>query len=106
VKEMEGFARKIKDVRDADFRLANRCRSRSEANIQFAGLTRLVVRRASIDGAAILEKPVSDLGTLEDLSQSAESATFGDRKSLILNGEMRTRDQSHNPLKRSLSVRP
>src|SRR5262245_35336621 len=30
----------------------------------------------------------SDLGRLEDLSQSAESTNCGDRKSLILNGEM------------------
>jgi NAD(P)-dependent dehydrogenase (short-subunit alcohol dehydrogenase family) len=42
-----------------------------------------------------LEKPVSDLGTLEDLSQSAESAIWGDRKSLILNGEMLERSIRH-----------
>ena len=37
---------------------------------------------------AILEKPVSDRGTLEDLSQSVEFGSARDRKLLILNGEM------------------
>ena len=36
----------------------------------------------------ILEKPVSDRGTLEDLSQSRPSRSTSDRKLLILNGEM------------------
>src|SRR5262249_55564227 len=54
-----------------------------------------LIRRASIDGTAILEKPVSDLGTLEDLSQSAESATLSDRKLLILNVEMLERSIRH-----------
>jgi len=38
--------------------------------------------------AAILEVPVSDRDTLEDLSQSPKSPFKHDRKSLILNGEM------------------
>ena len=66
---------------------------RNVASRRFA--ERVSFRRASIDGAAILEKPVSDLGTLEDLSQSAESAAFGDRKLLILNGEMLERSIRH-----------
>jgi hypothetical protein len=45
-------------------------------------------RRTSSNGAAILEKPVSDRGTLEDLSQSAESGSLSDRKLLILKAEI------------------
>ena len=45
-------------------------------------------RRASSNGAAILEKPVSDRGTLEDLSQSPKSPFKHGCKLLILNGEM------------------
>src|SRR5436190_20299651 len=41
-------------------------------------------RRAGSSGAAILEKPVSDRGTLEDLSQSRPSRSISDRKLLIL----------------------
>ena len=41
-------------------------------------------RRASREGAAILERPVSDRGTLEDLSQSAKFPSPRDRKLLIL----------------------
>jgi hypothetical protein len=37
----------------------------------FITVVDLEIRRASSRGAAILEKPVSDRGTLEDLSQSA-----------------------------------
>ena len=47
-----------------------------------------VIRRGSSNGAAILEKPVSDRGTLEDLSQSPISPFKHDCKLLILNGEM------------------
>ena len=45
-------------------------------------------RRGSSNGAAILEKPVSDRGTLEDLSQSPLIAVQLSCKLLILNGEM------------------
>jgi hypothetical protein len=59
-------------------------------------LTRLVrFAERAFDAAAILEKPVSDPGALEVLSQSAEFATLGDRKSLILNGEMLERSIRH-----------
>ena len=45
--------------------------------------------RASIaSAAAILEKPVSDRGTLEDLSQSRIYRSTCGRKLLTLNGEM------------------
>ena len=44
--------------------------------------------RASSNSAAILEKPVSDRGTLEDLSQSGKSSSLRVGKLLILNGEM------------------
>ena len=47
----------------------------------------LVVSITHMTWTAILEKPVSDRGTLEDLSQLPESSS-GDRKLLILNGEM------------------
>ena len=45
-------------------------------HFSFAGLTRLVISPSAQYGAAILEKPVSDRGTTEDLSQSAESRTL------------------------------
>jgi hypothetical protein len=70
VKDSEGFTRKIEGGREAGSRLANRCRSRSEPNIQFGRIdASRRFARANIDGAAILEKPVSDLGTLEDLNR-------------------------------------
>ena len=62
-------------------------------NRAFTGTTagidaRLSFHRGSSNGAAILEKPVSDRGTLEDLSQPAKSRSLCVRKLLILNGEM------------------
>jgi hypothetical protein len=45
-------------------------------------------RRASCNGAAILEKPVSDRRTLGGLTQFASSQAFRSRKLLIVNGEM------------------
>jgi protein kinase-like protein len=47
------------------------------------------------NGAAILEKPVSDRGTLEDLSQSRIYRSTCGRKLLILNGEMLERSIRH-----------
>ena len=44
--------------------------------------------RASSNSAAILEKPVSDRDTVEDLSQSGKSSSLRAGKLLILNGEM------------------
>jgi hypothetical protein len=38
--------------------------------------------------ATAMDKPVSDRGTLEDLSQSRQSGSIRGRKLLILNGEM------------------
>jgi hypothetical protein len=51
-------------------------------------LTPQSFRRASSNGAAILEKPVSDRATLEDLSQSLPYGSGCGCKLLILNGEM------------------
>jgi hypothetical protein len=45
-------------------------------------------RRGSSSAAAILEKPVSDRGTLEDVSQSPRFRLGPGCKLLILNGEM------------------
>jgi hypothetical protein len=60
------------------FRLATVAEANFEAvsnilsSLSSAGLT-LSASSPSSDGAAILEKPVSDRGTLEDLSQSRNS---------------------------------
>jgi hypothetical protein len=45
--------------------------------------------------AGILEMPVSDRGTLEDLSQSRTSELISGRKLLIINGEMLERSIRH-----------
>jgi len=57
---------------ERDFRLANISEANFEAVskiLSSAGLTLSAISPSS-DGAAILEKPVSDRGTLEDVSQS------------------------------------
>ena len=80
-----------RDGRNADLRLANRCMGRSRSSPQHFKFRRIDARRslhrASSNAAAILEKPVSDRGTLEDLSQSRISS-LRVCKLLILNGEM------------------
>jgi len=69
VNESEGFTKKIEDAREADFRLANRCvgDSKQSQTFQFRIDAPRSFRRASINAAAILETPLSDRGTLEEL---------------------------------------
>ena len=90
--ETRGFARKNGDGRNAARRLANRCMGRFRSSPQHFKLSRIDARRslhrASSNSAAILEKPVSDRGTLEDLSQSGKLRLLRVGKLLILNGEM------------------
>jgi hypothetical protein len=52
-------------------------------------------RRASSNGAAILEKPVSNRRTLGGLTQFASSWSFRGRKSLIIKGEMAEWSMAH-----------
>ena len=69
VVETAGSTRKIEDIREADFRVADRCAGEFEVSQTFRfALTRLdhFAERAP---AAILETPLSDRGTLEDFSQ-------------------------------------
>ena len=60
-----------------------------------SGLRRVRISSRSSNGTAILEKSVSDCGTLEDVSQSPQSSFKRCRKLLILNGEMLERSIRH-----------
>ena len=57
--------------------------------------TQLALRTPKSKGAAILEKPVSDRATLEDLSQSPRTPFKHGCKLLILNGEMAEWSMAH-----------
>ena len=87
----EGFMRKIEGGPRDGFPISKPLHTPISKQFPTFQFLRIEARPHFIEGsngAAILEKPVSDRGTLEDVSQSPQSSFKRCRKLLILNGEM------------------